>query len=413
MNRLGFHYFPDTQHFRQHDLNIWLPRLESLGARWLVLTAPTNRAIPENFILALVKANIQPILHFQIQRGQSPDLDDLQLLLATYQRWGVRYVTFFDQPNMHKVWQPAVWAQADLVERFLDLYLPLAVASLNACLTPIFPPLKPGGDYWDTAFLRLALQSLRRRGQHDLLNQLVIGAYSCPGNHPIQWGAGGPERWPNARPYYTPPGVEDQRGFRIFDWYAAISQAVLTTPIPIFLFGMGYSSEVDNRVNRNLTITRLLEGEFIEGYEAIPPEVIGGAFGNLASFDGDSIPGWFLHNGEPNPQAEAIRKLAEKLSESSHSSQTETPCFRHYLLLPSYEWGISDYHLDIIRPIIKKYQPTVGFSLDEALYAKRVTVIGGEEAFSESSLNKLRAAGALVKRIDQNGTNIASGLTTL
>jgi hypothetical protein len=413
MNRLGFHYFPDTQHYRQHDLNIWLPRLESLGARWLVLTAPTNRAIPENFILALVKAKIQPILHFQIQHGQSPDLDDLQLLLATYQRWGVRYVTFFDQPNMNKVWQPAVWAQADLVERFLDLYLPLAVASLNACLTPIFPPLKPGGDYWDTAFLRRALQSLRRRGQHDLLNQLVIGAYSCPRNHPIQWGAGGPERWPNARPYYTPPGVEDQRGFRIFDWYAAISQAVLTTPIPIFLFGMGYSSEVDNRVNRNLTITRLLEGEFIEGYEAIPPEVIGGAFGNLASLDGDSIPGWFHHNGEPNPQAEAIRKLAEKLSESSHSSQTETHCIRHYLLLPSYEWGISDYHLDIIRPIIKKYQPTVGFSLDEALYAKRVTVIGGEEAFSESSLNKLRAAGALVKRIDQDGTNIASVLTTL
>ena len=164
---------------------------------------------------------------------------------------------------------------------------------------------------------------------------------------------------------------------------------------------------------RNLTITRLLEGEFIEGYEAIPPEVIGGAFGNLASLDGDSVPGWFHHNGEPNPQAEAIHKLAEKLSENSHSSQTETPCIRHYLLLPSYEWGISDYHLDIIRPIIKKYKPTVGFSLDVALYAKRVTVFGGEEAFSEASLNKLRAAGALVKRIDQDGTDIASVLTTL
>lgn len=413
MKRLGFHYFNDTHHYRQHDLQIWLPRLKSLGARWLVLIAPITRAIPENFIKALIDANIQPVLHFHIQHSQMPALDDLQLLFNTYQRWGARYVTLFDQPNMHKVWLASDWAQTDLVERFLDLYLPLAHGCLNACLTPMFPPLKPGGDYWDTAFIRRALQSLQRRGQHNLLEHLVLGAYSYPGEHPIQWGAGGLERWPNARPYFTPQGVEDQRGFRIFDWYSAISQAVLSSPLPIFLFGMGYSPNVEDHIHRNLTITRLLEDEFIEGYEAIPREVIGGAFRSLTDTPDSAEQGWFRQNGESNTQAEKFYQLAENISGNNQPPKTASSCIRHYLLLPSYDWGISDYHLDIMRPIIKKFQPTVGFSLEEAKNARRVTVIGGEKLYSETSLNHLRAAGITVNRIDEDGTNIASVLATL
>ncbi len=415
MNRLGFHYFPDTQHYRQHDLDIWLPRLKSLGAKWLVLQAPTKYAIPEPFIAGLLKNGIQPVLHFHLQPGSFPITADLPLLFRTYQHWGVRYATIFDQPNLHSVWRATAWAQADLVERFLDLYIPLAHACLNAGLTPIFPPLEPGGDYWDTAFLRGALQSIQRRGQQDLLNQLVIGAFAQAGIRPIQWGAGGPERWPNARPYSTPEGGEDQRGFRIFDWYAAISQAAISSSMPIFLFGMGCTPQVKDHVNKNLTIARLLANEYIEGYESIPRNVIGGAFGPLVDPEGgsDSVQGWFRQNGEPWPQAEAIRQWAGKISESSKPPKTESRSIRHYLLLPSYEWGISDYHLDIIRPIIKKHQPTVGFSLEEARNAHRVTVIGGEHAFTEESLNQLRGVGIIVNRVSEDGTDIASVLATL
>ncbi len=415
MTRLGFDYFPDTLHYRQHDLNIWLPRLKSLGAQWLVLKAPLNIAIPEPFIAGLIKEGIQPVLQFDLQLGSFPVTADLPLMFSTYQRWGVRYVTLFDSPNLHKVWRAAAWVQTDLVERFLDIYLPLANACLNAGLTPIFPPLEPGGDYWDTAFLRAALQSIQRRGQHDLLDQLVMGAYARSGSHPIQWGAGGPERWPNARPYYTPEGVEDQRGFRIFDWYTAISQTVVSSSMPIFLFGMGYTSQVEGYLNRNLTIARLLADEFIDGYEPIPREVIGGAFGPLIDWQGstDSIHGWFQPDGEARPQAEAIRQWAKKKSQNGEPAQTETRGIRHYLLLPSYEWGISDYHLDIIRPIIKKHQPTVGFSLEEASNARQVTVIGGEHAFTEESLNQLRGVGIIVHRVNEDGTDIASVLATL
>ena len=185
------------------------------------------------------------------------------------------------------------------------MFIPIANSSLTTGLTPIFPPLKPGGDYWDTAFLRQALQSLRRRGLNNILDQLVIGAYSYPGSKPIQWGAGGPERWPNARPYFTPPGVENQRGFRIFDWYSAISQAMLSQKSPIFLFGMGYTSEVKDYIDLNITISRLLGGEYIEGYEPIPDHVIGGAYRLFVNKSENMDWGWFELNGKPSPQVEA------------------------------------------------------------------------------------------------------------
>jgi hypothetical protein len=66
-----------------------------------------------------------------------------------------------------------------------------------------------------------------RRGSLQLLQSLALGAYAWVGEHPLTWGAGGPERWPGTRPYITPPDQQDQRGFYIFDWYKAIAQAIL------------------------------------------------------------------------------------------------------------------------------------------------------------------------------------------
>jgi hypothetical protein len=39
-NRIGFHYYPDYNHYRDKDLHKWLPELDALGATWLTLLAP-------------------------------------------------------------------------------------------------------------------------------------------------------------------------------------------------------------------------------------------------------------------------------------------------------------------------------------------------------------------------------------
>ena len=65
-NRIGFHYYPDYNHYRDKDLHKWLPELDALGATWLTLLAPGGRAIPENFIRGLISQGIEPILHFKL-----------------------------------------------------------------------------------------------------------------------------------------------------------------------------------------------------------------------------------------------------------------------------------------------------------------------------------------------------------
>ena len=36
---IGFHYFPDTEHYSAHDLDVWLPEMQALGVRWLTVPA--------------------------------------------------------------------------------------------------------------------------------------------------------------------------------------------------------------------------------------------------------------------------------------------------------------------------------------------------------------------------------------
>jgi hypothetical protein len=66
--------------------------------------------------------------------------------------------------------------------------------------------------------------------------------------------------------------------------------------------------------------------------------------------------------------------------------------------------------MEVIRPFVNRHRPTVGFSVDEASLADRVTVIGNQDAFSDESLAKLRQKGCTVERIEGNGISIATQL---
>jgi len=77
----------------------------------------------------------------------------------------------------------------------------------------------------------------------------------------------------------------------------------------------------------------------------------------------------------------------------------------HYLLLPSYEWGIPVNTLDKVRPIIAESRPTIGFSITEACNARKVTVWNENGAFSEQDIQTLREAGC---NIDEHIVNSLS-----
>jgi hypothetical protein len=434
-----------------------------MGIGWLTLLAPLERAIPEYFLNGLFSSDLQPVLHFQIPTQASPSNEGLSLLFSNYARWGVQYVALYDRPNNRSNWSPAAWAQMDLVERFLDQYVPLAESTMDEGLIPIFPPLEPGGDYWDLSFLQSALRGLQRRGRNRLLDKLALGAYAWSGKRSLEWGAGGPERWSQVAPYSTPGESEDQRGFRIFDWYLAISQRELGQRLPLFLLRTGCmpddhidptSGEPDllAHAEQNLNIARLLANETVEGCTPVPAEVKAGNFWLLTAPEGSAFSGqsWFRTEEEKLPVINSFYRLAasqslptnpsqeleaseageaqpEELTEEESDAEPEAAAetevalpnevetaqnlshtISHYVLLPLYAWGAADWDLEVIQPLLQESHPTVGFSLTEARLAARVTVVGGDGAISAEALDMLRASGCKVERVMDDGTLIAS-----
>lgn len=420
---VGFHYYQDVFHYREIDQVTWIPKMKALNASWLILSAPLQRAIPEPFITALITNNIEPVIHFDLNLSLPLSLDELGFLFNTYKKWGIHYIMLFNQPNTKRAWLSSSWTQHDLVERFLDKYIPIASAVIQNGLIPVFPPLEPGGDYWDTAFLKSALESLKRRGKTDILENLVLAASAIFSPNGLDWGAGGPERWPGSRPYSSSDTEQDQRGFYIFEWYNAVSRLALQRTLPTILVNIGSSNSQTVNKSYYQTVFQLINKEDVKIPGSVEnrlnpiTENVLSCFFKLVANSGESInveQYFFNEDLEPTEINNSVmqwihsrkpnqKSRNEPLIENSHP-------LVHYLLLPSYEWGISEWHLDVIKPFVKNHMPTIGFSLSEAALAAKVTVVGGPQSFSDESLQTLRDSGSIVERISGDGTSIASQL---
>ena len=73
---------------------------------------------------------------------------------------------------------------------------------------------------------------------------------------------------------------------------------------------------------------------------------------------------------------------------------------RHYLLLGQQQWrDLGGYTFSDVLDYVERFQPTVGFSLEDAKYAEYVTLIGGEASISAASEAILAKHGCKVERI--------------
>ncbi|MEX1248886.1 MAG: hypothetical protein WEA61_10435 [Anaerolineales bacterium] len=412
--RLGIHYFADTEHYSQADLERWLPVLQALGVNWITLPAPLDRAIPSEFIGALIESEIQPVVHLNLPLTQTLPVDDFAPILRAYASWGVRYIVLFDRPNLRAQWPGMAWTQRGLVNRFLDAFIPLANAASQAGLIPVFPALEPGGDYWDTAFLRSALETLAERSEGLLLGSLALGAYAWTGDNSMTWGAGGPENWPATLPYHTPDGSEDQRGFRIFDWYNAISRAAIGRELPIILVAAGVQCESSKPLDAQAGTRAVKMAETFlrapseDKNNAVPANVLACNFWLLAVQPEDPAAhsAWFKINGKPSKVGEAWlawRNPGQKKSieqpARNEKSTGPTQAIHHYLLLPATQ----NCPMDAVRTFLQEHQATVGTSETEAAQAARVTLAGGMESFSDELIRNLIRAGCTIDHIQLAG----------
>lgn len=424
MTTLGFHYFPDETHFRRADLQAWLPEMQAIGARWLTVIGSLTRAVPEPFIKALLEAGIEPIIHLPAMPTRraahgAESAAALAVLFRTYARWGVKYVVAFSEPNSRAAWAPADWGKAGLVERFLDLAVPVLEAQREAGLQPTFPALKAGGDYWDTAFLEASLAGLAKRGHADLLKQMTFAINLWTLNRPVDWGAGGLRRWPEARPYLTPPGSQDQRGFHLFDWYTEIIADRVGEARPLLCLAGG--PVLENHGDPQFpAVSELWHASCIQAISQaavageLPDNLLNVNFWLLAAPEGSPFEreAWYRPDGGTLTAVGALKAMAahgmrverrrvdetQGLAHTPKSAQVEKG-LKHYVLLPTFEWGVSEWHWHAALDFVRTKRPACGFSPEEAAQAEHVTIFGNEQGISADIEHELRRAGCHVDRL--------------
>ena len=380
--KIGFRYYPDTQHYTQQDLEIWLPELRTLGTEVLVLEGSVRFAIPEIFITGLIHSGIRPVIH--IPSGFSLlEAAELEALLSAYANWGVTEVIVGDCPNQRTSWEAADWSRSNLVERFVDRLLPILEAEFRHGLTPLLPPLQPGGDYWDTAFLRDTLAALQRRAHPGILQALGLAINVWTFGKPLDWGMGGATAWPQTIPYMTSETSQDQLGFRIMDWYNEITLAVLGHICPLYATSGGsrFSHQTaddmtSSHSEQNAAIFSQLRNEPIAGLTMF-------AFDHLVSLPSDPRhkDAWFASAGVGRPVIAAIRSIAATERKLPSSKQTYA-AIEHVVFLPDEDYAVCAELLREAAPFLAVAKPVITFDLESVGAFRRATVLANHPVSS-------------------------------
>jgi hypothetical protein len=271
-----------------------------------------------------------------------------------------------------------------------------------------------------------------------VLNHLAISAYGWTNRRSIDWGAGGPEYWPDARPYFTPANSQDQLGFRIYQWYQAVAQAVLQRPCPVFLLQAGLPSHPDRVKENELSSaeqTSVMKEVFTwatgkdltaeKTPENLPPpeldlpeEVEACCFWLLATDRGNRYQNqaWFQDGRSNLPISEMIVKdfpapIAEDfinptISNDKVFKRIQHP-ISHYILLANGQHGSWEQQLARMLPFVSQYHPTIGFSIDEAALAGKITILGKSPQITAETINRLTRSGCEVEQIAEDGTILA------
>jgi hypothetical protein len=377
---LGIHYYSDDRHFRPKDLELWIPELQSMGLKWLALSGLLSCAIPEDFLKQLVDAGIEPILLLDRAPIQPPPAV-AESIFRAYHRAGVRFIAPFPSPNLDSSWPVGIGQSFSPVELFLKVFPPVAETILSEGMTPVFPMLAPSGSYWSLAFLEAFLTGLDRSGKGNLARSLALAVDFSARNRPLDWGSGGPARWPEARPYLTPPGSQDHLGFQGYLWVDEIVRRTLGTSLPLIGLKAGATvgdltdpdyAPVDpiRHADVNLQVAQIAAGARFSA------PVLCLCFWLLAAEDGsiEASEAWFRNDGSTLPIVDSLkrRSLAKNLQHSPAMQKS----LRHYLLLPQDPGSLSGRTWESLRNYLLAFQPVCGFSIDEACQAEKVTILG-------------------------------------
>jgi hypothetical protein len=420
-NRFGFYYFPDYLHYAGKDIHCWLPVLKEINAQWLVIPSPANRAIPEDFIRELSASGINLVVDFNFPLSAEIEWHDLELLISSYGKWGAKYSILNQHPNQQMSWDKSQWGNPDLINSVVSQFIQFGRICLENGIRPIFPLLTPGGDYWDLAFLKIALSQLKNDAPMVVKNNFILSAAAWDWGKPLDWGTGGKESWPNVKPYKLPKESQNQLGFRTYEWYLPIAREVFGKTIPTLLLQAGVANNPrdpeskiqSTEINNLLAINRLLKGENVydeldESHLFLPisSDVIGCCFYLLSSDSPNPLPcQWYTSEGLRLPPAQALvisdqRNQEKNVLTEPEPSQTQANFqYNRYILIDQGLRPETPKLLELLHPYIEKFRPMIGFSVEEAKKSAFILIISSANGSEPPDFEFIKSNGSIVKML--------------
>lgn len=206
-NGWGIHWIPTVSQ-SPAEVDRYVAQARQMGMKWvLFLNEGTQIGRNDYLVRKLTEAGIEPMMRIYTD-GLSPlDTEALQDTVAHYTDLGVRYVQLYNEPNL----MVETHGAPPSVDRYLDLWIPAAEATIAGGGLPGFGALSPMGEFDDRRFLRESLAELKARGKADLLNT----------------------GWLSMHNYTGPLALEHPDGFRRFEQYNDIISQELGRQMPI------------------------------------------------------------------------------------------------------------------------------------------------------------------------------------
>jgi len=412
LDRIGFHYPGNSEDFSLSAAKNIIRKLKRAKAKWLIINNPPGRAVPEEYIRYLSSQDINLIVHFGYADINAIDLSDLNTILYVYGKWGVKYASLIDQPNMRHRWGEKMWGQNNIVEFHAQLFIEFARICVRNDIQPVFSPLKPAGDYWDLAFLENSFQILQNHADPSILRKLVLSAFGWHYNHPVDWGTGGKTRWPNVKPMIQNTNSQDQCGFRAYEWVSEISSKVFGRKLPTIIFEAGNAGPDTNEDHQPeldwshqlQQAVRLLSGE--NGYAEDNPdqllpeigqEVIACCFTDYPEEIGNAG-----HTDKPQHSFQKGNLPTRNDHPLKQLNQDFVDSFGRYIYIDQPVRKNLHEILEQLDRYIKNHKPYIGFSLvegSEAAYL--IAITEDKEKFSDQNSAILSEAN-IVRVVSQD-----------
>jgi len=443
---LGFNFCTDASQYRDEEIPFWIDELVQLGASWLVLPSTLDQTVPGAFVRELIVHDIEPVIRVVVQPIRAVDPGILADRCREYASQGIHYLHVYQEPNLATEWTVAGWAQPGLTKRFGELLVPVLGQIVEAGLYPLVSPLAPGGHYWDLTFLEQLLEEIAQLAPGTVVDRLGVCIHNYASNLPLEWGQGGPGRWPTARPYTTPPESEDHQGFHLYEWYDAIVRRRLGDSHPLIAGETGLVPGTQNHaefppIGDGLHAERTTRIARMALDDELPDYLFNVAFWTLNAGKNDPVDfhAWYKRDGSRLPTVDALKTLpkhprqapepavsfekvvisdvsvdlptgfigvAEEPEESTTPAvESDRRVIDHYLLfLPFSEsssgGGSAWQAIAGALEYLACFQPTIGFQVAEARRARQVTVIGDDTGKLVEVGEELRQSGCFVERIE-------------